>query len=238
MYLNPKSKKIKISVGEFSAPPWLSISESFGQSSLLVEDDINFAHETIQMQRKEKFSDYQTEFYVNESFEKEDWTLEISGRLDGLINHSSDNPVIEEIKTTNSLENLLEELDTPLEHPYGLQLATYGVLYKKLFEKIPELRLIVSSMEISEAPEEVVIENPWTVLEDFFERRIEYIFEEARLFNNHFERRKVQVGKFEFPYASRRSGQDDLCEFISENTKKKSTLVFQAPTVFPRPVGA
>ena len=82
-------------------------------------------HSRIQKKRSRTDPSYEPEVRVSRSFEREGYLFRIDGRMDGISR--SDPAKIEEIKTAFNIRDLAQRLSqSPLEHPYCLQLLTYG----------------------------------------------------------------------------------------------------------------
>lgn len=126
--MTQKSKLISLPVRDFAMPvPRTGSIEShsgYGRAAAEGQE----IHLLVQEKRAKEHSNYQAEVSLSHEFEREGYVFQVSGRMDGLFGGPS--PKIEEIKTSFNLYELLHKLkDNPYDHPYCLQLRTYGYFY-------------------------------------------------------------------------------------------------------------
>jgi DNA excision repair protein ERCC-2 len=85
-------------------------------------------HRRVQKKRAKADPLYQAEVPLSALFDREGYRFRIDGRMDGIFRH--DPPQIEEIKSGFNVRELARRLaDTPMDHPYSLQLLTYGYFH-------------------------------------------------------------------------------------------------------------
>jgi DNA excision repair protein ERCC-2 len=113
------TKKYSISIREFALPsPRMgSIDVHSGMGRSL--QDGQEIHLRVQKRRAETDSCYEAEVQITQEFEREGFTFQVGGRMDGLFSYSEPRaPLIEEIKTSFNLRELKRNiLDPELDHP-------------------------------------------------------------------------------------------------------------------------
>ena len=192
-------------------------------------------HVRVQKQRTKSDPLYQAEVPVSTLFERGGYSFRIDGRMDGIFRY--DLPKIEEIKTTFNIRDLSQRLaDNPLDHPYCLQLLTYGYFYWREHHILPELSFhLVSSRNSDSADLEVVLDLP--LYEQWLDLRLDELVVEARLAEKRAARRRKVAANFIFPFANPRSGQIELMQTIEEFMAEKHPMLIQAPTGLGKTVG-
>lgn len=228
----PILKTVRLSVGEFALPAPLrgSIESHSGFHSTELGRQI---HAMVQQKRKKAFPDYEAEVSVSHAFTGAEYEFAVGGRMDGFFSGA---PRIEEIKTSFHTGELVRRLRAaPLEHPYCLQLATYGYFHWKATGQIPVLTFHLVSTRNFESEE---LELPFDPLayEEWLARRMEVLVEEARAAEARARRRKSV--KLVFPFDRPRRGQAELIETIEAGMGEGRPMLIQAPTGLGKTVGA
>ena len=125
-------KKVTLSIGDFALPvPRTGSIDSLSGYGRATEIGIEI-HQQVQKRRAKDFDEYEAEVPIAMEFERGPYLFRIAGRIDGLFKGGGlkDGPRIEEIKSTFTTRELSKRLRAqPLEHPYALQLQTYGYFY-------------------------------------------------------------------------------------------------------------
>ena len=192
-------------------------------------------HQKVQELRALENSDYRKEVSLSWSFEKDQYRFEVSGRLDGLFEGTS--PRIEEIKSSFNIFEMAKNIkEKRFEHPYFLQLVSYGYFYW-LQEKIkPELNFYLISSRRDETFE---LDISWKVkeYEQWLERRLEELVKEAVLAEKRLKRRKKLNLDMVFPFSRPRVGQMELMEYIEKGILKGKKMMIQAPTGLGKTIG-
>ena len=189
------------------------------------------------MQKRRSKADplYQAEAPVSCLLEREGYRFRIEGRMDGLFRH--DPPRIEEIKSTFNIHELARRLACgPLEHPYGLQLLTYGYCYLREHGVHPALTFhLVSSRSGESRDLEIPFDLPG--YEAWLERRLDELVVEAKKAQQRAARRRRIAARFAFPFADPRPGQLELMEEVKLGMAEGRPLLVQAPTGLGKTVG-
>lgn len=227
-------KQITLALRDFAlpSPPRGSIEAHSGSGRAAAQG--REIHARLQKRRKSDPS-YQAEVPVSCLLEREGYGFRIDGRMDGIFR--SDPPLIEEIKSGVAIAQLSRRLsDTPLEHPYSLQLLNYGYFYWREQGVIPRLRLLLVSTRGGESRElELVLDIP--CFEQWLESRLHELVSEARLAEKRAARRRKESASFPFPFATPRSGQIQLMQTIRDGVGEGRAMLLQAPTGLGKTVG-
>ncbi|MBC8019452.1 MAG: ATP-dependent DNA helicase [Verrucomicrobia bacterium] len=192
-------------------------------------------HVRVQKQRAKADPLYQAEVPVSCLFERGGYSFRIDGRMDGIFRH--DPPKIEEIKTTFNIRELSQRLaDNPMEHPYCLQLLTYGYFYWREHHILPDLSFYLVSSRNSDADDlGLVLDLP--LYEQWLDLRLDELVVEARQAEKRAARRRKVASCFVFPFENPRSGQIELMQTIEEFMAEKHPMLIQAPTGLGKTVG-
>ena len=192
-------------------------------------------HQRVQRKRAKADPLYQAEVPVSGLFEREGYDFRVDGRLDGLFRHEQ--PRIEEIKTSGNIRELARRLaESPLEHPYSLQLLTYGYLYWREQQILPSLSFhLVSSRSGDSVDLDLPLELP--LYEVWLARRLAELAAEAREAEKRAARRRQIAAGFPFPFPSPRPGQVGLMAAIEEGMAEGRPMLVQAPTGLGKTVG-
>lgn len=192
-------------------------------------------HRRVQKKRAKADPRYQAEVPVSAVFDREGYRFRIDGRMDGIFRHAP--PQIEEIKTGFNVRELARRLaGDPLEHPYSLQLLTYGYFHWREHGILPALSFHLVSSRSGEAEDlQLALDIP--LYERWLELRLgELVIEAWQAEKRAARRRKVAAG-FAFPFENPRSGQIELMEAIEEGMTEESPMLVQAPTGLGKTVG-
>ena len=229
-------KKIFMGVQEFATPSPLtgSIEANSGMGPNSLQKGIEL-HRQIQDHRRREYPDYIAEVRISHEFQLEDFSFEIEGRMDGMI--PGDEPWIEEIKSSFNVHELRKMIQERWDnHPYILQLQTYGYMHWIQTGEEPKLSLHLVSSRNGESYDWEVNFNP-VVYEKWLNRRMKELVADARRAEKRTLRRKQMAETFPFPFEKPRSGQEELISAISQGLEEKSPMMIQAPTGLGKTVG-
>jgi len=192
-------------------------------------------HSRVQRRRARSDPSYLPEVLTGCFFDREGYRFHIEGRMDGLFLHEL--PKIEEIKTSFNIADLADRLlRNPLDHPYCLQLQTYGYFYWSQHKIIPKLTFhLVSSR--NGASEDIVQLLDLPAYERWMERRFVELLGEIRKAEKRTERRKKIAASFAFPFDTPRPGQAELIHTVEQGMTEKSRMLIQAPTGLGKTAG-
>lgn len=229
-----KCKKFSLSVGEFACPAPLSGSidllQGLAPGNLLGQE----VHQRVQEKNAKNFPGYQKEVEIKHHFIFEQYSFHVRGRIDGLF--PGEVPRLEEIKSTFALSNLAQKLKNPYEHPYGLQLLTYGYLYWLKHQVLPELTFhLVSLSNFRHQEHRLILDIP--TYEGWLHRRLTDLALEIKASHKRRQRRRALAKKLIFPFAQGRSGQIELIQTIEAGMAQKQAMMIQAPTGLGKTMG-
>ena len=192
-------------------------------------------HGRVQKKRAKVNPAYQAEVPVSSRFDRDGYLFQIDGRMDGIFRH--DPPLIEEIKSGFTIRELARRLaDNPLDHPYSLQLQTYGYLYWREHRVLPRLSFhLVSSRSGESTDLELALDLPR--YEQWLERRLDELVIEAQRAEKRAARRRKIADRFAFPFANPRPGQIELMQAIEQGMAEGKPMLIQAPTGLGKTVG-
>jgi DNA excision repair protein ERCC-2 len=191
-------------------------------------------HQQVQRMRQKMDPRYQAEKAISGCFELESVTLEISGRMDGFVDLET--PLIEEIKSSTNLWALVERLEADSEHPYVLQLRTYGYLYWKATSIEPDLSFHLVSTRKAES-RDLFVKLDRKSYDSWLKVRLHELEQHVLDARKREERRKRAGKCIEFPFLEPRSGQLELVSRIDESISKGERLLLQAPTGMGKTAG-
>ncbi len=226
-------KIVALPIREFAVPvPRIgSIEAHSGYGKALEGLEI---HQRVQKRRGEESVAYQSEVKLSAEFEREGYTFQISGRMDGLF--TTEPPRIEEIKSCFSTKELLKKLRDDSTHPYCLQLLTYGYFYYLQNKVKPLLAFhLVSSRDGSS--DDLTLKLKVGDYEDWLERRLAELVLESQQNEARAERRQKIAGKFAFPFETPRTGQVDLISTVETHMAENKRMLIQAPTGLGKTAG-
>jgi DNA excision repair protein ERCC-2 len=235
---NPLKKKVALAVTEFAVPAPLrgsiDILSGFGRASEIGLE----IHNEVQTKRLLTHKNYRSEVAMTQSFEVGDFEFEVGGRVDGLFEEAeASTPKIEEIKSTFNVFELQRRLrDGADQHPYCLQLRSYGYFYWLKHGVQPDLSFhLVSSRNRETFDLTLPLDIPG--FEAWLARRLEELVALSKLGEKRAKRRRETAATLPFPFAQPRSGQIELIETIQSGMREQHPMLIQAPTGLGKTVG-
>ncbi|HEX4926193.1 MAG TPA: DEAD/DEAH box helicase, partial [Bdellovibrionales bacterium] len=220
-------KKISVAIRDFALPVprtgSIELHSGYGPAPMTGQQ----AHVIAQAMRAEEYSNYRAEVWTSQSFNTPDYQFVVSGRMDGVFDGGTTK--IEEIKTAFNIEELKKKLITNPDHPYCLQLKTYGYFQYLQTRVVPELSFHLVSMrnrKTLDVPVTLDIEE----YEIWLQLRLAELTEEAKVIEASTKRRKKIAKELEFPFAQPRPQQMDLLQTVADSLHTDAPLLVQAPT--------
>lgn len=215
---------IDVSVGDI-----LLYSKSEGDleqsSSILVNRASlgTLVHQKIQNRRPVQ---YHSEVPVHFKCEEDNYILNISGRIDGLI-QNDDGLMIEEIKSTFLTK---DKLSSELFPDHWLQAMLYAYM---IHDRFPYDDIVIRiCYGILPEIKEVVFEKIFTSFEiaDIVESTLATIKLRIENYIDWISERNESIMKLKFPFPHHRPGQQEMIETVNSNLNSSSNLILQAPT--------
>ena len=233
--LFPDSDLIAISLGEFALPVpragSIEAHSGYGRSAA----DGQEIHQRVQKKRAKADPLYQAEVPVTRIFERQGFRFQINGRMDGIFRH--DRPRIEEIKSAFSVGDLRRRLaGGAMDHPYCLQLLSYGYFHWLEHGVVPELTFHLVSSRNGQS-EDLPLQLDPALYEKWLERRLEELVLEAGQARRRAARRRKIAAGFAFPFDNPRPGQVELMGEIEAGMAEARPMLIQAPTGLGKTVG-
>ncbi|OFZ52796.1 MAG: DEAD/DEAH box helicase [Bdellovibrionales bacterium RIFOXYC1_FULL_54_43] len=228
-------KLIPLAIREFAVPVprtgSIDAHSGYGRAAAEGQE----IHLRVQQRRAKTESSYEAEVPISRDFERGGYCFRFGGRIDGIFR---DKPVrIEEIKTTFNIAELARRLsESPMEHPYSLQLQTYGYFHWLETGELPKLSFhLVSTRSRDSEDQECRLNIP--AYEAWLEKRLGELIVEAKKAEKRVARRKNAAAEFKFPFENPRPGQFELIQSIEAGILDKKRMLIQAPTGLGKTVG-
>ena len=227
-------RKIQLAVRDFALPVprqgSIETHSGYGPTPQLGSE----IHLRTQSERRRKDENYIAEKWISASFKRKTYQFVVSGRMDGFTEGSS--PLIEEIKSAFDIESLHKKLLLNPDHPYHLQLQSYGYFHFLQTGVVPRLRLhLVSSRNFKS--ENIDVELDPERFERWLDLRLDELVEETKRKEKVFDKRVKIAETMSFPFPSPRPGQKELIAAVEENFFAKTPILIQAPTGLGKTAG-
>lgn len=144
--------------------------------------------------------------------------------------------MIEEIKTSFDVQDLLAKLKNDRNHPYCLQLKSYIYFYALNERIFADARfLIVSSRTVESI--ELMLPFDRDDYEKWLDSRLDELVISAEIQEADASRRKTIARTLSFPFAAARESQLDLIDKIEKTLENNEPMLIQAPTGLGKTVG-
>lgn len=227
--------KINVSVRElvsFSIPPGDTRGLSFNAALEGIEGH-TATHDLIKQQIAGS-GEYKKEVPVSLSFSHEEYELQISGRLDGLIDMDGNISVCE-IKTTEKPLNFVERDDNPA---YWAQGRCYAYMTAKEKELSGVTLLLIyyhRSTKGTRTFEEFLTFNE---LEKFFQSLVLPYINGIKKQHEWQSTRNTSIDSLTFPFPEFRKGQREMCASVYRAVRDGNKQFIQAPTGIGKTIGA
>ncbi len=228
-------KLVELSIRDFALPVprtgSIETHSGYGRSAQEGQE----IHQRIQKLRALDYDHYRAEVPLMREFERGGFLFRISGRMDGLF--EGEDPRIEEIKSSFQIHDLWKKLrSSEGQHPYCLQLRTYGYFFYLDNEVEPELNLHIVSSRNGES-KDLEIDLNLEGYQAWLELRLDELVAESRAHEKRAARRRKAAEKFPFPFEKPRTGQKELIATVAEAMKEGKRLQVQAPTGLGKTAG-
>ena len=216
-------RKAKVAVrdlAEFALRSGDLYHRAFGGSS--AREGI-IGHQRLQ---KSRGPEYQAEVAVRHVIERDDFSLEIGGRIDGIFT-DHDPPTIEEIKTTRMD---FEDIPETMSRVHLGQAMLYARLYalEQGLERIA-IQLTYVHVDTHETDEQREIKERHE-LEAFFDHVVEIYLTMARQVWARQTQRDASLQTMTFPHETFRQGQRRFAAEVYRTIRDGGNLMIQAPT--------
>jgi DNA excision repair protein ERCC-2 len=183
------------------------------------------AHQQVQQSRPEEYS---PEVHMTHEVEREDFTVKITGRMDGVF-HYPDRVIVDEIKsTTRDLDFFrAEENQNPVH--WG-QAKVYACLYG-LRESLETVDVQLTYVHTDSGDTvEFLRHYSMAELEEFFNHLVTRYLEWASALEKWLRVRDASIKDLEFPFESYRPGQRHMALEVYRAMERQEQLTVEAPT--------
>lgn len=171
-------------------------------------------------------SKYLKEVKISYIITEEKFSLEINGRIDGVIEDGKD-IIIHEIKSTTENLQFIEETYNLL---HWAQAKLYAYIYG-LQNNIDYIGVQLTYYHIdSKESKDFIKFFKLEELKDFFNELLIKYIEWAKVVNDWQEKRDASIKELQFPFKTYRKGQRDLAVAVYKTIKDGGKLFAQAPT--------
>ena len=230
-----KAKLITLALRDFALPSPRkgSIEAHSGYSRAAAEGQE--IHARVQKKRAKTDPSYEAEVRIASEFERGGYVFRIEGRMDGISRQAP--PRIEEIKTSFNIYELRRRLlDCLQDHPYCLQLLTYGYFHWLEYKTVPSLSFHLASTRNRDSLDlEFALDIP--LYEHWLDLRLNELVLDAEKAEKRAARRKRVAASFAFPFEQPRPGQVELMETIEQGMQERKRMLIQAPTGLGKTAG-
>lgn len=227
-------RRIVLSIRDFAVPSprrgHIEVNSGMGGRSEVSAK----LHEQIQARRAYDIPGYETEFWLTQDVERDGFRFVMSGRADGFIRGNPN--TIEEIKCSFAFEDLWDKVSNDSEHPFVLQLRTYGYFYFLQTQSVPSLRLLLGSPKEQEI-RTLEIDLNLPDYEKWKERRVDELVEEYKRRTEQVAKRKKLFKQMQFPFPTPRPHQRELIQFVEASALEGKRVLIQAPTGLGKTLG-
>jgi DNA excision repair protein ERCC-2 len=181
------------------------------------------AHQKLQRAYK---GSYTPEVTLTHSVEYKDFIITIHGRADGVIIEDN-NTIIDEIKTTTSPLDLIDE---EYNHIHWAQAKCYAYIYA-VQKELPQIDVQLTYYQLDSESLKKFRKTFYTNdLKEFLYDLLDKYHEWATFTRNWTIKRDLSVKQMEFPFDEYRKGQRELAVAVYKTIKEKRMIFAQAPT--------
>lgn len=191
------------------------------------------AHQKIQKRFAKEYEQYEVEVPISHTIDVEDMTLEISGRVDGII-YDGKIPVIDEIKSVTQDLIYIEEDHSHLHWAQGKMYAYMHAKEHQLEEMTVQLTYVeLGSHEIKQFQKMFNMME----LEAFFMNTIRCYLVFAKKMAAYNTKKEESIEMLQFPFENYRSGQRKLMRSVYKVILEGEKLFARAPTGIGKTIG-
>ncbi|TET33865.1 MAG: hypothetical protein E3J72_15780 [Planctomycetota bacterium] len=176
---------------------------------------------------QESERDYRREVSINQTFEIDDWTVTVRGRIDGIYEKDG-STIVEEIKSVILAPEEFSKLKPARYAMYVRQLEFYLYFLKKQEDVAAAGRLVFVNYPDGEV-REFDIKPDLDDVEQSIRRAVKVLIEEALVDEREKDARRASVEKIVFPYEAVREWQDVMVEQVEAVCNSGGGILVSAP---------
>ncbi len=167
-------------------------------------------------------------------YEGDDLSLEISGRIDGVLFRDNE-IIIEEIKSTHLDFSQLEIKTTP---SHLAQAKIYAYIYL-ITNELKKIKVYLTYINVDDLKTQQ-FEKSFTKkqLENYYLKTVERYLDWQELINEHENSRQKSILGLEFPFPEYRLNQREMMAYIYRNILNQGKLYLEAPTGIGKTIAA
>lgn len=190
--------------------------------------------EIHQYWQKQYLENDQKEVVCQIKYSRDDFNLEISGRIDGVLNRDEE-LIIEEIKSTHLDLEIVEENTTP---SHFAQAKMYAYIYLEM-QGLKEVKVMLTYININDLRVKS-FEKTFSKkqLEKFFLKTIDRYLEWLEVLSEHENQRQKSIVGLDFPFPEYRLNQREMMAYIYRNVINRGKLFLEAPTGIGKTIAA
>jgi len=181
------------------------------------------AHQHVQ---KSRTASYESEVRVTHTIQIRDYTIQISGRIDGIF-HEPDGDVLEEIKSTTRDLSRFEKHQNDL---HWAQLKIYAYMHAADLD-LENIETCLTYVQLgTNAVLEIRKAFDFAALKMLFGELVTRFVDQVDERNNWQDTRDQSIRELAFPFPEYRKGQREMAIQVFRATREKHQLLAQAPT--------
>lgn len=196
-------------------------------------DPLQQARDAHRLVQKSRPSEYKSEERVSITVELKQFTLIISGRMDGIFRYP-DRTVVEEIKTTSGNIDDIQENDNPA---YWAQALIYAYIHAKQ-NSLQSIDIQLTYFQLK-TRQMIEFARTWQFadLEEFFLDTIKVYSDHLTAYLDWQSIRYQSIVKLAFPFSTLRKGQQELADNVSKALSEGCHILIQAPPGLGKTLG-
>ncbi|MFX0126290.1 MAG: ATP-dependent DNA helicase, partial [Candidatus Hodarchaeota archaeon] len=178
----------------------------------------------------QKETTYEAEKHVKFTTEVDDWTVIITGRIDGYY-EEGDVVVIEEIKSVMDLSNF--DMNALPAKAYLIQLQIYGYIFVQQGKKVRCQLVLVELLSENTKRIGIPLEDHTSLIQLRIKEILEHWKAEQQLKSN----QRTRFSTIKFPFSKYRPEQDKIIKQAEETIENGKRLMISAPSGLGKTVG-
>ncbi len=173
---------------------------------------------------------YQAEKHVKFTTNVNNWTVIITGRIDGFYEEENE-VIIEEIKSVMDLSNF--DMEASSAKAYTLQLQIYGHILREQGNNVRCQLVLIELVSENTRTIEIPLEDQTSLIQLRIKEILEHWKTEQQIKSNQRSRSSTVI----FPFSKYRPEQDKIIEQAESTIEKGKCLLISAPSGLGKTVG-
>lgn len=168
----------------------------------------------------------QSEVYVKTEVRQEDFMLEITGRIDGIVTRDKE-VCLEEIKSTH---RELDEMDETIHPAHLAQAKLYAYMYASEMN-LKRITVLLTYVDVKTRNAKTIEKRyPFKTLQNYFDRTISELLKWFIALDKHENNRQKSIEGLAFPFPEYRFHQREMMAMVYRNILEQGILYVGAPT--------